>query len=769
MPSLAPTQKHADTAKNERGTQRSGKRNSKPLAPQKAQSPKVIQNLGAMQTAEPFSFMSVESDVLSRTESSILDRKPEGAATSALPPRILPGGSDTRPLDMARVIRRFTSASENISQSTAPTSMAAAPPVPRSVSSALGTWGNALLGAATETKQHDTSSPVAKTSASVPQATRLLGQESGVPIPLDIRAPFEQSYGYDLSPIRLHQSHAARQSLKALNTVAFALNDHIVMDSSVDLRSRAGQHVLGHELAHTVQGRLGSGMPSAGNVRISQPSWYSEHEAEFAVSAALRGRRYEIRRGVDQDIHQIAPWLILAGIGLAAGLVTWAASDSPEENRARHASGEPDPSRSLWTLVPIYGSIQQIREAETYFQRVLGVGFLMLDMATLGSAGVAARALIRAPAALVRTAVQRQGSRLVVREGGEIATEAVLRETGEAFVREGGAVFATRTAATAEMMQALQRGAMILVTEGGINHAVMYARNAAGQLIKIHGGPLKLLFEVVPREITERAVAGMGQRANAYVVIEAAEAAVDIERATSLVQNSAPAIVRWLGGNPTSCGIMQGALLEASGLSAEALALLMPAGAAANRLVPITILDHVAQSGAGLRLVEGGMANIIGGTVVQESMLAAGGVMPTIVSTLMRVMLTPDGDSSGAGSRTASPAPGAGSPVTGGEPQVITVEPVPQSQIDTTVGVYVDVLSDADRQGYRRVVFTLRRTASEISPGFEKLDRASPMTEQGESMRSILRILVGQAARDEMGEHQIVATRSAGGWSVAYQ
>ncbi|WP_407333971.1 DUF4157 domain-containing protein [Enterovibrio sp. 27052020O] len=665
-------------------------------------------------------------------------------------------------MDMARVIKRFT-----------PTKPAPAlPPVPRSVSSSLGALGNALLSAATESPSQAAFSQQESTSrfASPRLAPQVhsLGLESGQPIPAAVRAPFEQSYGYDLSPIRLHRSAAATQSLKALNTVAYTLNDHIVVDSSLDLASRAGQHILGHELAHTVQGRLGAGT-AYGDLRISQPFWQSEYEAEYAASAALRGKKYEINRAVDQDLHQIAPWLILAGIGLAAGLVTWAVSDSPEENRARHAAGEPDPSRSLWTLVPIYGSIQQIREAETYFQRVLGVGFLMLDMATLGSAGVAARALIRAPAALVRTAVQRQGSRLVVREGGEIATEAVLRETGEAFVREGGAVFATRTAATAEMMQALERGAMILVTEGGINHAVMYARNAAGQLIKIHGGPLKLLFEVAPREITERAVAGMGQRVNAYVIVEAAEAAVDIERATSLVQNSAPAIVRWLGGNPTSCGIMQGALLEASGLSAEALARLMPAGAAANRLVPITILDHIAQSGAGLRLVEGGMARIIGGTVVQESMLAAGAVMPTIVSTLMRVMLTPDGGSSGSDSRTASPAPGAGSPVTGGEPQVITVEPVPQSQIDTTVAVFVDVLSDADRQGYRRVVLTIRRSASEIAPGFEKLERGTPMTEQGESMRSIMPFFVAQAARAGMGEYRIIATRSAAGWSLDYQ
>ncbi|WP_158008855.1 hypothetical protein, partial [Enterovibrio norvegicus] len=109
------------------------------------------------------------------------------------------------------------------------------------------------------------------------------------------------------------------------------------------------------------------------------------------------------------------------------------------------------------------------------------------------------------------------------------------------------------------------------------------------------------------------------------------------------------------------------------------------------------------------------------------------------------------------------------SPVTGGEPQVITVEPVPESQIETTVAVFVDVLSDADRQGYRRVVFTIRRSASEIAPGFEKLERGTPMTEQGESMRSIMPFFVAQAARAGMGEYRIIATRSASGWSLDYQ
>ncbi|MGK8491355.1 hypothetical protein [Nocardia asiatica] len=82
--------------------------------------------------------------------------------------------------------------------------------------------------------------------------------------------------------------------------------------------------------------------------------------------------------------------MILAGIGLVAGVITWALSDSPEQNAARHASGAPDPAHDVWALIPVYGSIQQIKEADSYFQRVLGVGFLMLDCTSSGTAGIAA-------------------------------------------------------------------------------------------------------------------------------------------------------------------------------------------------------------------------------------------------------------------------------------------------------------------------------------------------------------------------------------------
>ncbi|WP_186001829.1 DUF4157 domain-containing protein [Corallococcus sp. Z5C101001] len=531
--------------------------------------------------------------------------------------RPMPGGSTTRPLGNMRALSTPTVARP----------LPAGAVIPASVAATVGAFGTNLLRAALA-PHPAVARPMTPQGASL-SLSRIQG---GAPIPAQVRAPFEQSFGYDLSPVRLHTGPTARRAAAAVGAAAFTLGDHIVLGGGLDVTSGPGRHVLGHELAHALQARRGGG---AG--RISDPSWPSEREAEHAARAALASRPFEITEGAGDDLHRIAPWLILAGIGLVAGVVTWALSDSPEENQRRHAAGEEDASRSLWTLVPIYGSVQQIREAESYFQRVLGTGFLMLDFATLGSAGVAGRALLRAPAALVRTAVARRAAgTLAIREGGEIVSEAMARETTEAFAREGGALFANQAAASAEMLRALQRGAMVVVTEGGLNHAAIYARNAAGQVLRIHGGPLKVLFEEAPRALSSQMADGMARRVNAYVVLEAAEATVSIEQAVATAQRSWPAVLRFLGGNPTSCGIVQGAVLEASGLSAATLGRLLPAGGASARLLPITILDQMAGSGA-LRFVEGGMARIIGGTAIQGAVLGMGGGAGIISSTLMRL------------------------------------------------------------------------------------------------------------------------------------
>lgn len=532
------------------------------------------------------------------------------AATALLaprPPSPLPGGTGTRPLP----------------EMPAPTTRSAEPTeeVPGAVADVVGPLGADLLRAAR---------PGAPTQERVP----LTGFGAGEALAPAVRSPFERSYGFDLSPVRVHRGPSAQRASQAAGAVAFTLGDHIVLGSDLDLSGGAGQGVLGHELAHVVQGRMGGG----GTGRVSEPSWPAEGEAERASAAALAGRRHPIHQGADGDIHRIAPWLILAGIGLAAGLVTWAVSDSPEENRARHEAGEADASREIWALIPVYGSVQQIREADSYFQRVLGVGFLMLDCATLGTAGVAARALIRAPGALIRTAMARRGAVLAVREGGEITTEAMARQTAAAFGREGGSLLASQGAASAEMLGALQRGSLVVVTEGGLNHSVIYAKNAAGQVMRVHGGPMRVIFAEAPQALTSQTAQSMARRVNAYAVIEGAEAAVGLEVAAARVAESGPAALRWIGGNPTSCGIAQGAVLEATGLSGATLTRLVPAGGASARMLPISMLDTAVAAG-GLTFVEGGMTRIIGGTLLQGSLLGAGGAIGPVSSSLTRFIV----------------------------------------------------------------------------------------------------------------------------------
>ncbi|MBW3614694.1 MAG: DUF4157 domain-containing protein [Actinobacteria bacterium] len=528
-----------------------------------------------------------------------------------------PGGSTTRPLP-------------------APPARKAAE-VPSSVLAALPGLGAEILRSAA--------------NPDPPTAPAFGGIGAGEPLAAEVRRPYELSFGYNLSHVRLHSGAPAQRVLSHANAAALSVGDHIFFGSTPCLQREADRRLLGHELAHTVQSRLGG----AALGRVSDPSWSSEREAEQAALAAHAGRAYRLTMGAGDDPHRIAPWLILAGIGLAAGLITWAVSDSPEENAARHQQGQPDRSSEVWALIPVYGSIQQIREAESYFQRVVGVGFLMLDMATLGTAGIAARALLKAPGALIRTAVTRRGAALAVREGGEIATETAARDAAATVTRQGGRVMASEAQASAEMLAALERGSMVAIFEGGLNHAAIVARNGAGELVKLHGGPLRVLFATTGREMTPRAVSSVARRVNAYAIVEAGETAVDLERATAAVQRGGPAAVRWLGGNPTSCGLVQGALLEASNLPAATLTRLVPQGGAAARMLPITIMDHMAGQGA-LRLVEGGVGRIVGGTVLQGSLLTVGAAAPPLASSVVRIMVT----------STLEPHAASGLPGTGG-------------------------------------------------------------------------------------------------------
>jgi hypothetical protein len=394
--------------------------------------------------------------------------------------------------------------------------------------------------------------------------------------------------------------------------------------------------VLGHELAHVVQSRL---HPVSGVGRMSRPEDASEREATAAALAALAGRTAQLREGVSDDPQALAWWVLaLIGLGVGAAVAGAAAATGHgvDENRENEVREQRGTVQDVLAWVPIAGSIQDIWQAESELQLALGVGFLAVDCVSLGGSRMMVRALMQMRGAKARVLEQagETAGRRIATAGGEEVTEQAAGEAAREFAARGGTVAAG--AAQAEIGQALARdGAMVFATEGG--HAVLYANNA-GQIFKVHGGPLMVRFRIADlgkdaAAVAERAVTGgtgLEGAVTAYATV--AEGApvtlAALERLPGGVLGLTEGVGRAIFGNPTSCGIPQGAGMEASGLTAEALSRLIPSGGASGRFLPITLVDHWLETGAG-KLVEGGTAQLIYGATgtVTQATLAIGLVM----------------------------------------------------------------------------------------------------------------------------------------------
>ena len=77
---------------------------------------------------------------------------------------------------------------------------------------------------------------------------------SGHPLPEDTRQKMESSMGADFSEVRIHNDSNAASLSKDLNAQAFTHGNDIYFNSGkYDTSSAGGQHLLAHELTHTIQ------------------------------------------------------------------------------------------------------------------------------------------------------------------------------------------------------------------------------------------------------------------------------------------------------------------------------------------------------------------------------------------------------------------------------------------------------------------------------------------------------------------------------------
>ncbi len=76
----------------------------------------------------------------------------------------------------------------------------------------------------------------------------------GQPLSSDVRAFYEDSFGVDFSPVRIHKGADAAEAASTINANAFTNGYDIVFNSDkYSPESQAGKSLLAHELTHVVQ------------------------------------------------------------------------------------------------------------------------------------------------------------------------------------------------------------------------------------------------------------------------------------------------------------------------------------------------------------------------------------------------------------------------------------------------------------------------------------------------------------------------------------
>lgn len=115
--------------------------------------------------------------------------------------------------------------------------------------------------------------------------------DSGAPLPNALRDRFESSLGADLSDVRVHTGAASASAAESVGARAYATGQDIhVGAGEYDPSSKDGQHLLAHEVAHTVQqGNASTAQPQA-KLEVSGPADSQEQEADRAADAMLAGR-----------------------------------------------------------------------------------------------------------------------------------------------------------------------------------------------------------------------------------------------------------------------------------------------------------------------------------------------------------------------------------------------------------------------------------------------------------------------------------------------
>ncbi len=167
----------------------------------------------------------------------------------------------------------------------------------------------------------------------------------GQPLAARQRTQLESSFGADLGQVRLHNDTAANDAARSVQAHAFTTGQDIFFRSGrLQPETRAGQSLLAHEVAHTVQQGRATGAPARqidrGDLQISQPNDPLEYEAEAAAQRAVLGQRATVKP-LTVPAQHVARLAVDVPAPVSAALESKAVTAAPAVPSAEPAAGLP--------------------------------------------------------------------------------------------------------------------------------------------------------------------------------------------------------------------------------------------------------------------------------------------------------------------------------------------------------------------------------------------------------------------------------------------
>lgn len=132
-------------------------------------------------------------------------------------------------------------------------------------------------------------------ASGVPATVERALASAGRPLDAPLRHEMERSFGHDFSRVRVHTDDAAAQSAQAVQAHAYTAGTHIVFGArQFAPATRAGRHLLAHELTHVLQQAVQPGQQGGTGATLMRKGFDSTIEICHRV---LETRKFEVTQG----------------------------------------------------------------------------------------------------------------------------------------------------------------------------------------------------------------------------------------------------------------------------------------------------------------------------------------------------------------------------------------------------------------------------------------------------------------------------------------